>query len=314
MSTVINQPTNQQEEAITTITSELAAEYAQFTPDTEVNKRLKVAQMAKQFKITVGVLDAQVGTVKLFTQDREYAKHEVVQVTYSPTCEEAVREAAFSLYVTRAWFTKDELYAVEFSTIGEEVTHLMFNNGWQLRFLSGDESITIAGQEQDDRKVRQMIHTNLGYEGDQYANALKATADRAKADAKEAEHQARVRAAYAEREASGGHYRTAWCLEKAHGGLAAADADGWKRHREAFNLAYKTMENLYHVELWAIVESSLGKLRCETNITNGDEPYGFVTMADVAYHIITKWVNNGYWDSKEMRRAVADEFISKHLS
>ena len=308
-------PTNQQEETISTIT-ELTT-YVQFTPDTEVNKRLKVAQMAKQFNTNTGVMNAQVGYVSFHVGDTVTGSHrEVVQVSYSPACEEAVQEAKFPLYVTRAWFTKDELYGVEFSITGEEATHVMYTDyyGHRLQHLAKFETLTINGKEHDERDIRELIHASLRYDGDQHGNALSAIADRKKNNEKRQQHDARVQAAYAEREASGGHYRTAWVLEKAQGGLAAADEDGWKKHREALNQAYKALVDCYNVELWAIVEENLGKLRCETSITNGDDPYGFVTIAEVAYHILYKWVNNGYWDSKEVRHVVASEFVRNHLS
>ena len=307
MTTVIP-TTNQQEEAITT-TTELKP-YIQFTPDTEVNKRLKVAQMAKQFIKFTGVANAQVGTVTYFDRGHEHSRSEVVQVTYNHGCLSMVQDAGFPLFVTRAWFTKDELFGAEFTFFAFEprMDYVMFNRNGTLRLLG---HVTDGVNE---REMRNLVTNQLRDTGDQYVNAFKAVAERARVAAKEAEHQAKIQAAYADREASGGHWRAQWCLEKAQGGLAAADEDGWKKHREALNQAYKTLVDCYNVELWAIVEANLGKLRCETNITNGDDPYGFVTIAEVAYHILYKWVNNGYWDSKEVRHVVASEFVRNHLS
>jgi hypothetical protein len=316
MTTAIPTINQTKENAITTIT-ELKA-YIQFTPDMEVNKRLKVAQMAKQFNTNRGVFHAAVGTLNYHfnTKVRGTAtsRSEVVEVCYVEDCELVNKAAGFKLFIRRAWFNKDEVVGVEFSLIGEEATHVMFQQGFFLDFIGEQKSLTVDGEELCQREMRELIHAYLGNDGDQYGQAQKAIAERQREEARRAEHEAKIQAAYAGRESSGGYWRNAWVLEKAHGGLAAADHDGWKQHHEALKQAYKALEDIYQVELWAVVESSLGKLRCETNITNEDDPYGFVTMAEVAYYILTKWCNNGYWDSKEMRQVIAAEFVRKHLS
>jgi hypothetical protein len=93
-----------------------------------------------------------------------------------------------------------------------------------------------------------------------------------------------------------------------------ADAEGHQQYRVARDEALNALKRVYHVELWAICLASLNHLRCETHITNGDDPYGFVTLAEVSYHILTKWAEEGWHGEKEIRHAVAAEFIRQNLS
>jgi hypothetical protein len=314
-----NQP---KENAITTITT-TEPTWVQFTPDTEANKRLKVAQMAKKFSTTWGVIDATVGSVTYFNHIHGAANErgEVVQVRYSEDCELATKAAGFKFFITRAWFNKYELVGVELSASGEEATHLMFSLGSTLRFVGGEKTLTVGGVELSEREVRDLVTEYLRYDGDQYRNATKMIADREKRDAQRAEHEARVQAAYAERQANGDGMRSQWALDRAKeselhsaAALNKADAEGHQQYRVARDEALNALKRVYHIELWAICLSSLNHLRCETNITNGDDPYGFVTLAEVSYHILTKWAEEGWHGEKEIRHAIATEFIRQNLS
>jgi len=112
-----NQP---KENAITTITTTTEPTWVQFTPDTEANKRLKIAQMAKKFSTTWGVIDAIVGDVTYFNNIHGAANErgEVVQVRYSEDCELATKAAGFKFFTTRAWFNKYGLGGVDFGISG----------------------------------------------------------------------------------------------------------------------------------------------------------------------------------------------------
>jgi len=318
-----NQP--KENAIITTDTTQVAlAPTFNFVLDTDVNNRLKVARMAKQFASKPGVISSHVGTLQITEQRSEggdfftYQYSELVEVVYGEECELANKEANRPFTVLKAYFRTDEdVFALAFAPTGDTPTTYYYKMSDYGLLPSAGDSVTVDGVEYGVRgnpqtNLARKLMEALGQDGDQHASATNATAKRQAEEARKTEHEAKVAAAYAARDPRA-NYRTVWALEKAHGDLLNADEDGRKAYRTKREGLLTALTNCYHEELWAICQASLNHLRCETNITNSDEPYGFVTLPEVACFILTRWVDQGYGD-QDIRKTIAAEFVRKHLS
>ena len=317
-----NQP---KENAITTITDTQVAIVPTFNfiPDTDVNKRLKVARMAKQFGLTPGVISSHVGTLQVIEErfEGENVTHQyfdLVEVVYSEDVELANQEANRPFTVLKAYFRHDEdVHAVAFAPAGDVSTTYYYKLSDYGLLAGAGNSVTVGGVEYG---VRARHETNLaakllealGHDGDQLSSANKVIAEREQGATAQAEHEAKIAAKYATERPYG--WRSSHVANNQQ--AVSMTRDEYIANRNAAKEAQNQLFTLLERELWDICSKSVGKLRTEVECYGlcDDEAdrYDFVTLAEVERYIMKRWATDGFGDNA-IRDHVAREFIRKHF-
>lgn len=309
MTSVITPTTNTnqpEEKAISTITN---GKTYTVTAETEINNRTKRARWAKSLTANAGVFKVTLGNITIPTDHDFRTEYHGAEVVFQPVMSKCAGEAGATWYITTAWLNE------EMEVIGALLAHL------------GDGEVFMWEKYQDTADMPAWLTSNDGYaqryydiashiynafcDGDQLGYFTAKTAERVKADAERAEHENRVALAYQAAEASGPNWHVGYVLEKAPKTTTTRDES-----RANVKSALASVEAAMTAELWEWVKASLGKLRCETTIRDqyGD-PYGFVTVSEVAHQIMYRWAEDGFGDvERGIRNAVAREFVRRHLS
>lgn len=319
-----NQP---KENAITTITDTQVAIVPtfNFVSDTDVNKRLKVARMAKQFASMPGVISSHVGTLQITEQRFDggdfftYQYSELVEVVYSDACELANQEANRPFTVLKAYYKTDEdVFAFAFAPTGDTPTTYYYKmSGYGLLPSAGD-SVTVGGVEYGVRgnhetNLARKLMESLGHDGDQLSSATKAIAKREQEAQALAEHEAKIAAKYATERLHG------WRSDQVanHAKAVSMTRDDYIANRSAVKEAQNQLFTLLERELWDICANSVGKLRTEVECYDlcdvEADRYDFVTLAEVERFILRRWATDGFSGENAIRDHVAREFIRRHF-
>jgi hypothetical protein len=316
-----NQP---KENAITTITDTQVAiaPTFNFVSDTDVNKRLKVARMAKQFASMPGVMSSHVGTLQI-TEERfkgeffTYQYSDLVEVVYGEECELANQEANRPFTVLKAYYQTDEdVFAFAFAPTGDTPTTYYYKmSGYGLLPSAGD-SVTVGGVEYGVRgnhetNLARKLMESLGHDGDQLTSANRVIAKREQEAQAQAVHEAKIAAKYATERPYG--WRSSHVASKA----VSMTRDEYIENRNAVKEAQNQLFTLLERELWDICSKSVGKLRTEVECYGlcDDEAdrYDFVTLAEVERYILKRWATDGFSGENAIRDHVAREFIRVHF-
>lgn len=277
------------------------------------NRKTKPYKLAKRYASLDGVDRAEVGSVSIFGDDYSGLRSDVVKVEYSEETLEAAKSVGSPLSVTVAYFDRDELVVAAQCVAGEK-EFVVFGAGRSARIV-GRESIEIDGEELDAMSVHGKIRSAVGDDGDQLGRYRSLARKKQYEKEKLEEHLARVASAYAEREKRGGMgYKSARVLERCPGGLAD-DGETRRDYSSRTRSLIADLRSHYEKEMWAICEKTIGKLRCEGPLAyyDGDQ-YSFVSVAEVAYYVLTRWVREGWGDEIELRKIFAEEFVREYLS
>lgn len=308
MTSVITPTTNTnqpEEKAISTIT--IGKTYT-VTAETEINNRTKRARWAKSLTANAGISAVTLGHINIPTDHGFRTEYHGAEVVFKPIMSKRAGEAGATWYITTAWLNE------EMEVIGALLAHL--GDGevfmWE-KSQRTDEMPSWLTDAKDKRHYYEVAYliNDMFSDGDQLGHFVKETAKRVKADAERAEHENRVALAYQAAEAARSTWHVQYVLEKAPKTTTTRDES-----RANVKSALASVEAAMTAELWEWVKASLGKLRCETTIRDqyGD-PYGFVTVSEVAHQIMYRWVEDGFGDvERGIRNAVAREFVRRHLS
>jgi hypothetical protein len=317
-----NQP---KENAITTITDTQVAIVPtfNFVSDTDVNKRLKVARMAKRFASMPGVISSHVGTLHITEQRFEgedpftYQYFDLVEVVYGAECELANQEANRPFTVLKAYFRTDEdVHAVAFAPAGDVATTYYYKLSDYGLLAGAGNSVTVGGVEYGVRgnhetNLAARLMEALGNDGDQLSSANRLIAKRADDSLKEEIHLAKIAAKYATERPYG--WRSTHVASRA----VSMTRDEYIENRNAVKEAQNQLFTLLERELWDICSKSVGKLRTEVECPGlcDDEAdrYDFVTLAEVERYIMKRWATDGFSGENAIRDHVAREFIRKHF-
>lgn len=318
-----NQP---KENAIITITATPVATVSPFNfiPDTDVNKRLKVARMAKQFGLTPGVTSSHVGTLQI-TEPRgagedtyTYRKSDLVEVAYTVECESLNKEANQPFTVLKAYFNSDEeLYAVLFAPTGDVTTTFHYKPSDSRLLCGAGDKLTVGEVVYDacggyERNLGRVLNATLGHDGDQLSSATIAIAKNEKEALEQAVHEAKIAAKYAAERSS-----YAWRSRQVVEVAVHMTRDEYIANRDEVLEAQKQLFTLLERELWDICAKSVGKLRTEVECSGlcDDEAdrYDFVTLAEVERFIMKRWATENFAGENVIRDHVAREFIRRHF-
>ena len=319
-----NQP---KENAITTITATQVATVPTFNfiPDTDVNKRLKVARMAKDYGTYSGVFTAQVGTLQI-TEPRgegqdvsSYKYYDLVEVRYEADCELANAKANLPFTVLTAYFTKDEeVLALVFAPTNDVTEAYYYKMGAYELLAGAGKSVEVGGIEYAvngnyETKLATHLTRTLGDYGDQFGSAMKVITKREQEAKEQAIHEAKIAAKYATERSYG--WRSSHVAN--HSQAVSMTRDEYLANRSAVKEAQNQLFTSLERELWDICAKSVGKLRAEVECYGlcdvEADRYEFVTLAEVERYIIRNWATDGFNGENAIRDLVAREFIRKHF-
>lgn len=295
-----NQP---KEKAINAITN--ATTYG-IVADTDINNRTKRARWAKDLSANLGVAKVTLGDVTINNATANRYEYSGAEVLFHPAMSKDAGQAGASWFIDAAWLNRDmELIAAKVVSVSDGEVFL-----WEAHQRGEAIPTWLLNKDGYSRRAYEVQYdlSAVFCDGDQLGYFQAASVKRRKADAERAEHENRVALAY---ETAEKNFHVAYVLSHAPEATVTSEES-----RANIKSALAGVEAAMVAELWEWVKASLGKLRCETTIRDqyGD-PYGFVTVSEVAHQIMYRWTENGFGDlDRAIRTAVAREFVRRHLS